>query len=329
MTYGTPNWGASEEASAAMFNRYVDAGGNFVDTADVYAGGRAEELVGSYIASRNLRDQIVLATKFTFHSGAPGNVHGGGNGRKHMFRALDYSLERLRTAYIDLYWMHAWDLVTPVEEVLESFAILVRSGKIRYFGFSDVPAWYAAKAATLASAHAMPAPIALQHEYSLVERSIEREHVPAARELGLGICSWAPLAGGLLAGKYQRDGNDVTGQGRLDTHSGSNNRFQAITDQHWQTVEVLQTIAKEIGRPMAQVALAWASSQTGITSLILGASKPDQLGENLASLDIRMTAEQLHRLDEISALDAIHPYLMFNADVQRSMLGGNAVNAWR
>ncbi len=178
MTFGTPRWGAPDDVSHAIFDAYVDAGGNFIDTADVYSGGRSEEMIGGYIADRGLRDQLVLATKFAFHGREPGNVNAADNGRKNIHRALEGSLRRLRTDYIDLYWMHVWDRVTPVEEVLQSLGDLVRAGKIRYFGFSNVPAWYAATAATLATAHAIPGPIALQLEYSLVERAIEREHLP-------------------------------------------------------------------------------------------------------------------------------------------------------
>ena len=145
MTFGTPRWGASDEISESVFHTYVDAGGNFIDTADVYAKGRNEELVGRYIRDHSLRDQLVLATKFTFHSGESGNPNAGGNGRKNIYRAIEGSLRRLQTDYVDLYWLHAWDMVTPVEEVLQSLGDLVRARKIRYFGFSDVPAWYTAK----------------------------------------------------------------------------------------------------------------------------------------------------------------------------------------
>ena len=202
MTFGAAGWGSADDVSAAIFNAYVEAGGNFIDTADVYAGGRSEELLGRYVAERGLREQLVLATKFGFHGGPKGSVHGGGNGRKHVYQALEGSLRRLGTDYIDLYWLHVWDAVTPVEEVLQTLGDLVRAGKIRYFGFSDMPAWYAARAATLAQVHGVPGPIAMQLEYSLVERSIEREHRPAAQALGLGLVPWSPLAGGFLSGKY-------------------------------------------------------------------------------------------------------------------------------
>ncbi|MEH2410336.1 aldo/keto reductase [Nostoc sp.] len=326
MTFGTPRWGAPDEVSGSIFHTYVEAGGNFIDTADVYAKGRSEELIGSYIADRSLRDQLVLATKFTFHSGEPGNPNGGGNGRKNMYRALERSLRRLRTDYIDLYWMHAWDLVTPVEEVLQSLGDLVRAGKIHYFGFSDVPAWYTAKAAALATAHGIPAPIALQLEYSLTERSIEREHLPAARDCGLGICPWSPLAGGFLAGKYQREGEGATGQGRL---SGSNPfGNQKFTDRNWRVLDTLRTVAAQVERPLAQVALAWVSAQSGITSPILGISKLEQLHDNLDSLDIRLTPEQLQMLNQSSALDPAFPYGIFTSEVNRGIFGGATVQGW-
>ncbi len=206
MTFGAAGWGAPDAVSKAIFHAYVDAGGNFIDTADVYGGGRSEELLGGYIADRGLRDRLALATKFAFHGGEPGNPNAGDNGRKNIYRALEGSLRRLRTDYVDLYWLHVWDSVTPVEEVLQSLGDLVRAGKIRYFGFSNVPAWYVARAATLAETHSIPGPVALQLEYSLVERGIEREHLPAARECGLGVCPWSPLVGGFLAGKYRREG---------------------------------------------------------------------------------------------------------------------------
>ena len=326
MTFGTPRWGSPDQVSESIFNAYVDAGGNFIDTADVYAKGHSEELLGGYIALSSWRDKLVLATKFTFNAES-GNPNAGGNGRKNIHRALEGSLRRLHTDYVDLYWMHAWDMVTPVEEVLQTLGDLVRVGKIRYFGFSDMPAWYAAKAATLATAHGIPGPIALQLEYSLVERSIEREHLPAARECGLGVCPWSPLAGGFLAGKYEREGAGATGQGRL---SGSNPfGNQKFTARNWRVLDALRTVAAQVDRPLAQVALAWASVQPGITAPILGISKLEQLHDNLDSLDIRLTPEQLRTLDESSALDPAFPYGIFTGEVNRMIFGGATVQGWR
>ena len=201
MTFGTEwGFGVDESASQAIFDRYIELGGNFVDTADAYTAGKSEDLTGKFIADRHLRDRIVLATKFTFNTD-PGNPNAGGNGRKNIYRALESSLRRLKTDYVDLYWLHAWDTVTPVEEVISTMNDLVRAGKIRHYGFSDTPAWYVSRAQTLAECKATEQLIALQLEYSLVERTIEREHVPAAQELGLAICPWSPLRGRILERK--------------------------------------------------------------------------------------------------------------------------------
>ena len=327
MTFGTPRWGSTEEVSNSIFHAYVDAGGNFIDTADVYAKGRGEELVGATIAARKLRDRLVLATKSSFFGGETGNVNGGGNGRKHMNRALEGSLRRLRTDYVDLYWMHVWDRVTPVEEVLQTLGDMVRAGKIRYFGFSDVPAWYVAKAATLASAHAVPGPIALQLAYSLVERNIEREHLPAAREFGLGTCAWSPLAAGLLAGKYRKEGDKAAGEGRLVGPNPFGNSL--FTDRNWRVVEVLRVVATRLNRPMSQVALAWAAAQSGMTSILLGASTLDQLRDNLASLDVALNPETLATLDQAGAPEPTFPDSIFSDEVNRAIFGGATVRGWR
>ncbi len=321
MTFGTPRWGSPDAVSQAIFNDYVDAGGNFIDTADVYSGGQSEELVGQYITDRSLRDQLVLATKFGFN-GSPGNPHAGGNGRKNIHRALDGSLRRLKTDYIDLYWLHVWDMVTPVEEVLQTFGDLVRAGKIRYFGFSDMPAWYITKAATLAKVYNVPGPIAMQLEYSLVARSIEQEHVPAALECGMGITPWSPLAAGFLAGKYERTDAGATGEGRLSgANPFGNSKF---TDKNWQVLDALRTVAGQLDRPLAQVALAWVSAQPGVTAPIIGASKPEQLRDNLASLAIRFSPEQLRLLHEAGA-----PELFFTPGLKKMIFGGTTVQGWK
>lgn len=320
MTFGNESWGSADAVSETIFNDYVHAGGNFVDTAEIYSGGRSEELLGSFIANRKLRDRVVLTTKYTWNA-EQGNPLAGGNGRKNMHRALEGSLRRLRTDYVDLYWMHAWDMVTPVEEVLHSLADLVRAGKIRYFGFSNTPAWYAAKAATVAAAHGLPGPIALQDEYSLVARRIELEHIPAARDCGLGIVPWSPLAAGFLAGKYRRGDNGATGEGRL---SGPNPFGDSkFTDENWRILDVLRTVASDVGRPPAQVALAWALAQPGVASLLLGASKLEQLHDNIASLQVALSAEQLRTLDESSA----NPNISYAA-ISQMIFEGNRVQGW-
>ncbi|HRE91089.1 MAG TPA: aldo/keto reductase, partial [Myxococcota bacterium] len=217
MTFGTEwGWGAPRDTVFELLDRFTEAGGNFVDTADLYTNGTSEVLIGEWMRERKNRDRVVLATKFTLGgglTGGAGNPNRGGNGRKAIMRSLEASLERLQTDYVDLYWLHAWDTVTPIEEVVRTLDDLVSRGLVRHIGLSDTPAWYAARAVTMAESLGREKVIALQLEYSLVERNIEREHVPLARELGLGITPWSPLAGGLLTGKI---GRDLKGeQGRL------------------------------------------------------------------------------------------------------------------
>ena len=322
MTYGNKGWGSADDVSEDIFNAYVDAGGNFIDTADVYSGGRSEELVGQLIAGRGARDRVVLATKFGFNA-ERGNPHAGGNGRKQIHRALEGSLKRLGTDYVDLYWLHVYDMVTPVEEVLQTLGDLVRSGQIRYFGFSDMPAWYAMKAATLAQAHSVPGPVAMQMEYSLVARQIESEHIPAAREGALGVLPWSPLAGGFLAGKYQQ-GEDNSNQGRLSGSNPFSGPFTKFTERNWQILDALRAVAEDIGRPPAQVALAWAVAQPGITSTLIGASKLAQLEDNLAALEINLTPQQLETLNSVSSpgLD------FFSAGLRQVVFGGASVKGW-
>lgn len=328
MTFGTEwGWGVEQGLARSLFDRYTEAGGNFIDTADGYTAGKSEEMVGSFIADRNLRDRIVLATKFTFNA-EQGNPNAGGNGRKNIYRALEGSLRRLQTDYIDLYWLHAWDTVTPVEEVISTLNDLVRAGKIRHYGFSDTPAWYVARAQTIAEKEGKERLIALQLEYSLVERNIEREHIPAALELGIGICPWSPLASGFLSGKYKRAGNDGQGDGRLEKLKDSGNPgFAKFTEQNWKILDVLVQVAKQINRPPAQVALNWVANRAGITSTILGASKMKQLEDNLGAIGFAIPTELRKRLDEVSAPASIHPYVFFEPFLQK-MIHGASVRAW-
>ena len=328
MTFGTEwGWGAEESVSRSLFDRYIEQGGNFIDTADGYTAGKSEELVGKFISERALRDRVVLATKFTFNAEA-GNPNAGGNGRKNIYRALHGSLRRLQSDYIDLYWLHAWDTVTPVEEVISTLNDLVREGKIRHYGFSDTPAWYVARAQTLAEKEGKERLIALQLEYSLVERSIEREHIPAAQELGLGICPWSPLASGLLTGKYNRHGKNGSGDGRLEkTKDSGNPTLLRFNEKNWEILDVLLAVSKEIGRPPAQVALNWVVTQPGITSTILGASKLSQLDDNLRAIEFSIPAQLRQQLDEVSAPASIHPYVFFEPFIQ-GMIHGAKVRGW-
>ena len=327
MTFGTEwGWGAEEKTAREVFDRYVEASGNFVDTADLYTGGHSEELLGKFISERGLRDRVVLATKFTFNGDA-GNPNAGGNGRKNIYRALEGSLRRLQTDYIDLYWLHAWDTVTPVEEVISTLNDLVRAGKIRHYGFSDTPAWHVARAQTLAEKEGKERLVALQLEYSLVERHIEREHIPAAQELGLGITPWSPLAGGFLSGKYRRHENTGVGEGRLEIIK-DNPAFNQFNERNWGILDELLTVADEISKSPAQVALNWVATQPGITSTIIGATKMAQLDDNLKSIEFEIPSDLRKRLDDLSALEPAHPYKIFNPEMQGMISGGTRVKPW-
>ena len=328
MTFGNDRWGSDDAEARRIFDRYVEQGGNFVDVADVYAEGNSEEVLGGFIADAQLHDRLVIATKFTFNP-QEGNPNSGGNGRKNIYRALEGSLRRLKVEYVDLYWMHVWDTITPVDEVVGTLTDLVREGKVRYYGFSDVPAWYAARALTLAELYGMERPIALQLEYSLVERNIEREHIPAARELGMGICPWSPLAGGFLTGKYTKRGPTSSQGSRLDVLKESNNPvLDKFNERNWKIFESLQEVAKTVGRSSAEVALNWVATQPGVTSTIIGATRLQQLESNLAAIDFTIPAELRKKLGDVSSLEAAHPYMFFEEVLQDRIRGGVKVRRW-
>lgn len=320
MTFG---WGADKETSRRLFDTYRSSGGNFIDTADLYAGGTSEEWLGEFIETTGCRDQIVLATKFSFNAQA-GNPNAGGNGRKNILRALEGSLRRLRTDYIDLYIMHTWDQVTPVDEVASTLNDLVRNGKVRHVGLSDVPAWYASRYITMAELRGWERPASLQFEYSLVSRSIEREHVPLARELGVSITPWSPLGSGFLTGKFQRRDGKIIGSGRVVDMKDSGNptleKF-AKREQNWNTLDVLLQVARDLGTTAAEVALAWVMNRPCVTSTLIGATRVEQLEKNLAAADIILPQEALQRLDVVSAPEP-NELDHFFGDVLQSMVNG-------
>jgi aryl-alcohol dehydrogenase-like predicted oxidoreductase len=327
MGFGTAwGWGADEKPSFEMLDLYVKDGGNFIDTANGYQNGQSEQIVGKFVAQRKFRDQAVIATKFTFGT-QQGNPNAGGNGRKNIYTALEASLGRLGTDYIDLYYLHSWDMITPVEEVVSTLNDLVREGKIRYYGLSDTPAWYFTRAQTLAEKGGLERCATLQLEYSLAERNIEREHIPAAQELGIGLCPWSPLAGGLLTGKYKREATGGgSGEGRL---TAPNPIFNKFTEHNWRVHDVLIDVAKKLGKQPAQVAINWLVTQPGVTSVILGATKTAQLADNLGSLDFTIPADLRKRLDEVGKPEAVHPYNFYTPGIQSRVSGNTTVREWR
>ncbi|WP_118179431.1 aldo/keto reductase [Paraburkholderia phosphatilytica] len=327
MTFGTEwGWGTDEKLAQRLFDLYVDAGGNFIDTADLYTEGTSEEWVGRFAAARGLRDRLVIATKYSYNA-QPGNPNAGGNHRKNLLRALDGSLKRLGTDYIDLYYLHTWDRMTPVDEVMRAMDDAVRAGKIRYVGLSDTPAWFAGRAQTLADWRGFEPVAAMQLEYSMIERNAENEFADLAANLGMGLVPWSPLGMGVLSGKYrpsQAAGNGAafTGAGRLASlASAPPPGFDKLTGRNFQIVAELEAVANEAGRPMAQVALNWLHQKRGVSSIIVGATKVEQLQESLGALDFTLAPELVARLDAISEPARPFPYYMF-ADGHQARIHG-------
>jgi aryl-alcohol dehydrogenase-like predicted oxidoreductase len=316
MTFGTASgWGADKATSRAMFDCYLQSGGNFIDTADIYTAGTSETWLGEFIGESGTRDRVVLATKFT-GSGEPGNPNAAGNGRKNMMRAVDASLRRLQTDYIDLYIMHMWDMVTPAEEVMRGFDDLVRAGKIRHAGLSDVPGWYAGRAQTLAELRGYEPISSIQLQYSLLERNIEHEFTSFANHLACGITAWSPLAGGILSGKYRTSRTDTRVEGRISVMGKDNPFFnKGWTDADISVVAELERVAGELGRSMAQVAINWVANRPGIASVIVGASKLAQLQDALQSLEFRLPEELAARLEVVSRRPTPFPYTFFEPKI--------------
>ena len=322
MTFGTDwGWGADEAEARRIFDAYVDRGGNFIDTANQYTNGTSERFVGAFAADR--RDRLVIATKYTLPS-RPGDPNSGGNHRRSMVRSVEDSLKRLGTDYIDLLYLHAWDFTTPVEEVLRGLDDLVRSGKIVYAGISDAPAWQIARMQTIADLRGWAPLIALQVEYNLIERTIERELVPMARELGLGVIPWSPLASGVLAGKYSRA--DLDDSGGSAEASGTRRNVAlgngALTERGLDIAEVVKAVAGETGHTPSQVALAWTLANPAVASPLIGARTLAQLEDNLGALEVSFSDEQRDRLEAASAIELRFPHDFLNRPLTRNVMFG-------
>lgn len=326
MTFGDDwGWGASEDEARRIFDTYVEQGGNFVDTASNYTDGSSEELVGEFAEGR--RDGLVLATKYT-NMTRPGDPNSAGNHRKNMVRTVEQSLRRLRTDYIDLLYLHAWDETTPVEEVLRAMDDLVTAGKVLYLGISDTPAWQVSRMQAIADLRGWNPLVALQIEYSLAERTVERELIPMAAELGLGVLPWSPLASGVLTGKYSH-ADLATGEvdqpdGPAGTRRGVALGSGALTERSLAVAEVVREVANELGHTPSQVALAWTLLEPTVTSPIIGVRTLDQLTDNLGALSVRFTAEQLDRLAAVSAIDLGFPHEFLAKPMIRSVIHGDS-----
>jgi aryl-alcohol dehydrogenase-like predicted oxidoreductase len=308
---GTMTFGAEteEKIAHAQLDRFVEAGGNFIDTADVYTRGAAEEIVGRWLGDRpGLRERVVIATKGRFPMGDGPND--AGLSRVHLSRALDASLRRLGTDVIDLYQAHAWDPLTPIEETLRFFDDAVRAGKIRYAGVSNFTGWQLQKAALLSSHLGLAPVVTLQPQYNLLARDIEWELIPVCENEHIGVLPWSPLAGGWLTGKYQRD-SVPTGTTRLgeNPQRGVEAYDRRNTERTWQVIDALRTVAERRGVSMGVVALSWLADRPAVTSVILGARTLEQLDDNLGAAGLHLTVEEARLLDEASApLVSDYPY---------------------
>ncbi|WP_345953711.1 aldo/keto reductase [Mucilaginibacter sp. PAMB04168] len=311
MGFGTEGgWGADKQGSFEILDAYAEAGGNFLDTANVYKLGTSEKIIGEYLTNHD-RDQFVVATKYTLKDNTT-NPNASGNNRKNMMRSVEESLKRLQTDFIDVLYLHIWDHITPIDEVLRGLDDLIRQGKVNYAAISDTPAWVVAKGNTLAELMGWSQFIALQVEYSLIQRTPERELIPMAKHFGMTVTPWAPLAGGALTGKYLRGEN-----GRVKPES---NRRDANSERI--TREVM-AIADELGTHPAHVALAWMMQQDFSCIPIVGATKLDQLMQNLQAAEVVLTEQHKSRLDEASKISLGFPGDFFNEDnVKINSFGG-------
>lgn len=316
MTFGEDwGWGSVKDEAQKIYAAYREAGGNFVDTANVYTNGTSERFLGEFMKGH--RESVVLATKYS--NASPGvDPNAAGNHRKSMVQAVEASLKRLQTDYIDLYWVHIWDEVTPVEEVMRGLDDLVRAGKVLYVGISDAPAWWIAGANTLAQLRGWTGFVGLQIEYNLIERTVERELIPMARAFDVGVVAWSPLASGLLSGKYH--GGAGKAEGRLSAEGME--QFLPEKQRADRIIAAVKSVAGEVGRSMAQVALAWLRYQAVPVIPIIGARKLAQLTDNLASLDLELSAVQLESLDAASRVDLGFPQEFYGKELVRTLRYG-------
>jgi aryl-alcohol dehydrogenase-like predicted oxidoreductase len=324
MTFGDDwGWGANKDDSRRMFDSFLDAGGNFVDSANLYTNGTSESFCGDFMQGR--RERVVMATKYSL-AGPDKDPNAGGNHRKNMMQAVEASLKRLNTDYIDLYWLHIWDQITPVEEVMRGFDDLVRQGKVLYCGISDAPAWWIARGNTMAELRGWSPFVALQIEWNLVERTVERELVAMARALGLAITPWSPLASGLLTGKYtNRDGTPKKADEATRLDAGMGDAFGTITPQKHRVAATVMQIAQETGHSAAQVALNWLRRQDSREAPvipIIGARKLTQFQDNLDCLKWNLSNEHLKKLNEASAIEPGFPAEFYARDTVRTFAYG-------
>ncbi len=308
MTFGVGSggsWGSSDEEAAAIVNTYVEAGGNFIDTANFYSMGRSEEVLAALIAPH--RDSLVLSTKYTLTM-KQGDPNASGNHRKNMIQSVEGSLRRLKTEAIDLFYLHKWDFRTGVDEVMRGLDDLVRAGKIHYAAISDTPAWQIARMQTIADLRGWAPLVALQIEYNLTERTGERDMMPMAEELGLGVCPYSPLGAGMLTGKYSRADMAPSGEIDFTSRKGQVIAGGRLTERNFDIADVVAEVAKELGCKPGHVAMAWAMRHRAVVSPLIGARTLEQFQDNLGALDVAFDDDQLRRLEEVSAIEKGVPH---------------------
>jgi aryl-alcohol dehydrogenase-like predicted oxidoreductase len=316
MTFGEDwGWGTARDEARKVYDAFREAGGNFIDTANFYTNGTSESFLGEFMKGH--RQSVVMATKYT--NANPGtDPNAAGNQRKNMFQAVEASLKRLQTDYIDLYWVHIWDQITPVEEVMRGLDDLVRQGKVLYTGISDAPAWWIAQANTIAHFRSGSPFVGLQIEYSLTERTVERELIPMSKALNLGVTAWSPLAGGVLTGKYHgqgsSEGSRLTGD-MMKPFLPDDKRIAPI-------IAAVKTVADQVGRSMAQVALAWLRYRPVPVIPIIGARKLSQFHDNLASFELHLSADQVKILDDASRIELGFPHHFYAMEMVRAVMYG-------
>jgi len=314
MTFGEDwGFGAPKEECRKVFDAYVERGGNFIDTANVYTNGTSERFVGEFVAGA--RERFVIATKYTLSTN-PADPNASGNHRKNMVQSVEASLKRLGTDYIDLYWVHAYDdYLTPIEETMRALDDLVRSGKVLYVGVSDMPAWLVAQGNTIADLRGSSRFVGLQIEYSLIQRTPERDLIPMARSLDIAVTPWGAIGGGVLSGKYNKGVPE-------DTKRAGGNQHR-LSEKNLAIAAEVGKVAEEIGRSSAQVALAWARQQAGTVVPLIAARKVEQIIDNLASVEVTLSGEQIERLNKVSAIERGFPYDFLSMDpIRRAVHGG-------
>jgi len=322
MTFGADwGWGADESEARQIFDTYVDQGGNLIDTAVNYTNGASERILGQFLKGK--RDRLVVSTKYTM-ARDPGDPNSGGNHRMNLMRSVETSLRQLGTDRIELLYLHAWDFTTGVEEVMRGLDDLVRSGKVLYLGICNTPAWKIAQLQTLAELRGWSPLVALQIEYSLVERSVEHELIPMAAEMGLGVLPWSPLGGGILTGKYSRDDLSQASEANVSaTRKGVISSSGHMNARSLEIASAVTAIAAETGATPSQVALAWTLCNPAVVAPVMGARTLAQAQDNLGALSIELDAEHIARLDQVSAPEPIFPQRFVSRPmVQQLMFGG-------